>query len=796
MSYDVIIRDGLWFDGTGSTPQTRTLGIRDGVVCTVSSTPLDETGCPEIIDAKGKWVVPGFVDVHTHYDAEVLLDPGLRESVRHGVTTVLLGMCSLSTVYANADDAADLFSRVEAVPRKFVLARCRNKTWSTPAEYVEAIDSLPLGPNVSSLLGHSDLRTSVLGLDRATTRDVEPTDAELDKMAAMLDDALEAGMLGMSGMDAAIDKLDGDRFRSRALPSTFATWRERRKLIKVLRKRGRILQSAPNVAKAESGLLFFLASSPLFGLRKAVRMSLLVSADAKSMPLAVHVFGLGTRLMNFVLRSKVRFQHLPVPFELYSDGIDLPVFEEFGAGTAALHLRDQLERNELLADTEYRRRFRRQFDRVKLGPSLWHKDFHDAKIVECPDKTLIGKSFGAIAKERGLHPLDAFLDVLVENGERNVRWTTIVANHRPKQLNKLAAEPSIHMGFSDAGAHLRNMAFYNYSLRFLKRTLDAYQDGQPFLTIERAVHRLTGEVAEWFGLDAGTLREGDRADFVVIDPAGLDDSVDAYHEEKVPFYGDLSRMVNRNDAAVVATGVNGAIVFRNGEFRDGYGKTVKSGRYLRAGAGRSQTRRLEGVGHPMARTQQQRREETVARLLEASIATIIEVGYARASAAVITKRAGVSVGALFRHFDTMGDFMAATAYEVLRRQLDSFTKQVAAIPSDRPAMEAGLTILRDITSSSTNAVLYELMIAARTDEKLNATLQNVLEQYTSKICDAARALPGADSLSQETFPVLVALLTNTFDGAAMLRAVLPQPDIEDRRIALLSSLLSGIGLPG
>ena len=457
-------------------------------------------------------------------------------------------------------------------------------------------------------------------------------------------------------------------------------------------------------------------------------MSLLVSADAKSMPLAVHVFGLGTRLLEHPAGFQVRFQHLPVPFELYSDGIDLPVFEEFGAGTAALHLRDQLERNELLADKEYRRRFRRQFDRLKLGPSLWHRDFHDAVIVECPDKSLIGKSFGAIADERGLHPLDAFLDVLVENGERNVRWTTIVANHRPKQLNKLAAEPSIHMGFSDAGAHLRNMAFYNFSLRLLKRTLDAQRDGAPFLSIERAVHRLTGEVADWFGLDAGTLREGDRADFVVIDPAGLDDSVDGYHEEEVPFYGGLRRMVNRNDAAVVATGVNGAIVFRDGQFRDGYGKTVKSGRYLRAlrvnCSPPARVRRSE-----MARTQQQRREETVARLLEASIATIVEVGYARASAAVITKRAGVSVGALFRHFDTMGDFMAATAYEVLRRQLDSFTKRVAEIPSDRPALEAALTILRDITSSSTNAVLYELMIAARTDEKLNATLQHVLEQY-------------------------------------------------------------------
>lgn len=271
-------------------------------------------------------MVPGFIDVHTHYDAEVLLDPGLRESVRHGVTTVLLGNCSLSTVYAGAEDAADLFSRVEAVPRAFVLdALQTRKTWSTPAEYVRALDELPLGPNISSMLGHSDLRTAVLGLDRATTDGVVPTDGELEKMAALLDAGLDAGLLGMSGMDAAIDKLDGDRFRSRALPSTFATWRERRRLIKVLRKRGRMLQSAPNVRKPLTALNFFLTSSGMFGRRKGVRMSLLVSADAKSSPGAVRVFGPGARLLNAVLGASVRFQHLPVPFELYSDGIDLPV---------------------------------------------------------------------------------------------------------------------------------------------------------------------------------------------------------------------------------------------------------------------------------------------------------------------------------------------------------------------------------------------------------------------------------------------------------------------------------------
>ena len=192
----------------------------------------------------------------------------------------------------------------------------------------------------------------------------------------------------------------------------------------------------------------------------------------------------------------------------------------------------------------------------------------------------------------------------------------------------------------------------------------------------------------------------------------------------------------------------------------------------------------------MARTQRQRREETVGRLLEACIATIVEVGYARASAAVITKRAGVSVGALFRHFETMGDFMAATASEVLRRQLESFTKRVAEIPADQPALEAALAILREITSGPTNAVFYELVIAARTDEKLRDTLQHEMGQSSAKIVEAMRAIPGAQAFSEETFPVVVALLTNVFDGAAVVEGVLPQPEIARQRIPVLTALLS------
>lgn len=192
----------------------------------------------------------------------------------------------------------------------------------------------------------------------------------------------------------------------------------------------------------------------------------------------------------------------------------------------------------------------------------------------------------------------------------------------------------------------------------------------------------------------------------------------------------------------------------------------------------------------MARTQQQRREETVGRLLDACIDTIIEVGYARASAAVITRRAGVSVGALFRHFETMGDFMAATASEVLRRHLEWITKQVAEIPPEAPGLETVLMILRDITSGPRNAVLYELLIAARTDAKLKATLQDELGDYADKIIEAARTLPGAEQFPQDKFPVIVGLLANVFDGAAVVQGIVPVPELDEHRIPMLMELLT------
>ncbi|XBB70241.1 amidohydrolase family protein [Nocardioides sp. WV_118_6] len=580
MTYDVVVRNGRWFDGTGAPSAQRHLGIRDGRVVEVSAEPLDETGCPRVIDATGHWVLPGMVDIHTHYDVEVLVQPGLAESLRHGVTTTFLGSCSLSTVHASPSDAGDLFGRVEAIPRPYVVAALEDaKTWTTAGEYVAALERLPLGPNIAAFIGHSDLRAARMGLERSTDRAVRPTRAELARIEADLADALDEGFVGMSSQELMFDKLDGEVCRSRTLPSTYAKGRERRRLQRLLRARGRALQGGPDVAKPQS-LVRMAFSSCGWGRKPALKVSLLSAADIKAIPMVAHLFPLIARTVNR-FGGDFRFQHLPVPFEVYSDGIDLPVFEEFGSGAAALHLSNQIEeRRALLADEDYRRWFRKDYDK-KYGPRVWHRDLFDAEITECPDASVVGKTFGQVGVDRGgVHPVDAFLDLVVAHGDK-VRWRTTISNHRPEVLDRLTADPGVQLGFSDAGAHLRNMAFYNFGLRLLRRVRDAEAAGAPFLTVEHAVHRITGELADWYGLDAGHLRVGDRADLVVIDPAGLDASLDAYAESPVPAFGNLSRMVNRNDATVAAVLVGGEVVVAGGQPTEVVG-TRRTGRFLRA----------------------------------------------------------------------------------------------------------------------------------------------------------------------------------------------------------------------
>lgn len=575
----VWVRGGTFFDGTGAPGRLADVLLRDGRVEKISSPGTLKVEDVTTIDATGCWVTPGFLDTHTHYDAELALAPGLTESVRHGVTTVVVGSCSVSFVAADPEDCSDMFTRVEAVPREVVLPLLRQvKTWSRPAGWRDWIDHHALGPNVASFLGHSDIRAASMGLHRAVTSE-RPTQDEQARMETLLEESLDCGFLGMSCMTNPWDRLDGDREWSRSLPSSYAGGRERGRLLEILRRRDRIHQSAPNLVTRVNVLGMALASGG-WG-RKPLRTTLITMMDLKADPWVLQLTTSLAWLTNTLLRGNLRWQSPPVPFDLYYDGWDSVLFEEFPAGRAIRDAaRDPERRQRLLVDPAFRAGFRRDLTR-RLAPRVWHRDLADTVILDAPEPGLIGKSFAAVAAERGQDPIDTFLDLLLAH-DRSIRWHTCLANHRPEVLAEILRNPATLMSFADSGAHLRNMAFYNFPLRMLKRVRDAEAAGSPILSVERAVHRLTGELGAWFGLDAGTLKEGGRADLVVIDPARLDDRVEGV---KLQTWGegyDFTRLVNEGDAAkhVFIAGVE---VVRDGAPLEPLGRR-RTGQFLEARA--------------------------------------------------------------------------------------------------------------------------------------------------------------------------------------------------------------------
>lgn len=575
---DLIVRGGLVFDGSDRPPVPGTVVVRDGQVERITREPVEAGPDTEVLDAEGCWVTPGFIDMHTHYDAEVEVAPALSESLRHGVTTVVVGSCSLSLAIGTNDDLADLFCRVEAVPRDIVHPILEeHRDWETHAEYLEHLDRLPLGPNIASFVGHSAIRAHVMGLERSTTRGMKPTADELARMEALVTEALDVGYLGLSIMTLTWDKLDGDRFRSRPLPSTFASWWEYWRLLRDVRRRGRVFQGVPDVTTKSDAALFYLTSLGWF--RPALKTTIISLMDPRCDRYIAGIVATAARVFNAV-GADFRLQALPEVFDLWADGMDVVVFEEFGAGTAALHLQTAEERQKLVADPAYRDHFRREWTNRWL-PRVFHRDFNESEILDCPDGSLVGRSFAEIAAERGEHVVETFLDLIARFGD-DVRWYTVVANDRPERLRWIVSHPAAQIGFSDAGAHLRNMAHYNFPLRLLRLVRDAETAGRPIMSLGRAVHRVTGELGDWFNLDAGHLAPGRRADLVVIDPSALDARVDAPHEAPIPEFGGLVRMVRRNDETVRAVVVNGRVAVRDGQVLPEVGTERGFGQVLRA----------------------------------------------------------------------------------------------------------------------------------------------------------------------------------------------------------------------
>jgi N-acyl-D-aspartate/D-glutamate deacylase len=570
-SCDIVIRGGQVFDGAGSPAVAADVAIHHGKVQAVGPM-LPQQGRREV-DAKGCWVMPGMLDIHTHYDAEIEAMPGLEESVRHGVTTVVMGNCSLSAALGTKKDILDLFCRVESLPRE-VLSKWFGGDgplpWNGVREYYQHLESRPMGPNVASLIGHSNVRADVMGMERAlTVSKAEPE--EVRKMQRLVDDALDEGYLGLSIDMLPWHRLDGDPFRGISVPSQHATASEYRSLANVVRKRDRVLQATPNALTKSTVATLGMISTGVG--RKSLRTTIVAAMDVKTDRKIYRIATLLGRVLNGVFNANIRWQALAEPFLNYCDGVHTPLFEEFGTGVNAISA-TSAERKQMFADPTFRREFRRDWESKKAR--VFHRDLGDMWIVSSPLAGQEGKSFAVLAQAEGREPLDYFMDLIAEH-DSAVRWKTVVTNDRAAQRQFIFAHDTSLPGFNDSGAHARNMAFQDGGLQLLQQVLL----NPEVMPIEKAVHKLTGMSAEWLGLDTGTVKSGAPADVIVVDPeklrTGLSEPIEQYDER---LHGAM-RMVKRSDGVVRQVFVGGRLAFENAAFVPEFGHE-KFGRLLRS----------------------------------------------------------------------------------------------------------------------------------------------------------------------------------------------------------------------
>jgi AcrR family transcriptional regulator len=196
---------------------------------------------------------------------------------------------------------------------------------------------------------------------------------------------------------------------------------------------------------------------------------------------------------------------------------------------------------------------------------------------------------------------------------------------------------------------------------------------------------------------------------------------------------------------------------------------------------------------PARRTQRERREATIRKLIDATIESLLELGYKGTSVSEICKRSGLSHGALFRFFPSVLDLVLAASAEVAQRQIEAFEKRFAKAKHGPDPVRAALELLRTACRSPTNAVFYELLLAARTDSKLKSALKVSMRKYYDTIRAAALTVPGMEALPEELLDVLLFSAIHLFDGETLARTVLPQPEIEQRRMDLIARLITHLG---
>jgi N-acyl-D-amino-acid deacylase len=544
MAYDLLIKNGRIIDGSGRPAFHGDVGVAGGKIVALGR--LDGPA-RRVIEADGRVVAPGFVDNHCHYDAQVLWDPLCTFSCHHGATTVIIGNCSLALAPVRSHEReklAGMLSYVEAIPMD-VLQAGVPWTWETFPEYMGAIGQR-LGVNVGTLIGHSAVRLYAMGEDCSERA---ATDAELDVMCRVVREALEAGALGLS-ITRNMNHFDIGGTR---IPAACAPESELFALADVLREAGTgVIQCGGGTnPELKDKLLSRIAQA--CG-RPVMYNTLLeqarqpgrwrthlahVEETARQGIRAIPLCNPGSVVNRFTMKNCQVFRSMPtwLPILQSSDDEKLSAY------------RDPQTRAKLRLEVE-----------APLTPDSTFSKRWDLMIVEEPklakNRGLRGQSIAAIAKAQGQEPLDAFLDLAVEE-QLDTLFSLGEINMDTEAVAQILGSPYAVVGLSDGGAHVQ----FHSNVSNPTRLLGYWVREKGIMSLELAVRRLTFDSATAFGIyDRGLLQPGMAADLVVFDP----DTVRPVAEDVVHDFPSNGWRMRELAEGIHYTVVNGEVLLEKG----------------------------------------------------------------------------------------------------------------------------------------------------------------------------------------------------------------------------------------
>ena len=615
---DTLIKNAKVFNN-GEATVIEDIAVSNGRVVARGAN-LEAKSASRVIDATGLWLMPGLFDIHTHYDLELEVAPGLPESTRHGTTSVVIANCSLGLAFGSQRDGTNdpivsCYARVENIPKSVLKSCADNITWDNPRDYLDHLETLNLGPNVAVLFPHSMLRIDAMGFDNSVTRD--PSKKEIGNMKETLKKALKNGYAGFSTDALPFHYLAAQPHCEKTIPTQFAKYNELKQLAQVVREQESTWQATPPKDSVFGTLrTFLLTSGRLHG--KPLRTTVVAALDiANNWKLSRMVKTLSGLLNSKLIQGDFHMQALGAPFKIWSDGAITPIAEEIPElrRLNETDLEDRETRRMIMNEPEYIKLFKSMWMRGKQGWNLdrlkrilniedfaFNRTLADMTVDRCPQKNWQGMDFQSLFDRVLSIKQNQFDDVLTKAEEKLVKtdffwvadegdfmlqmlrtfdtdlsWSTVTANRDLKVVRELLMDPKLLPGFNDSGAHLTNMAFYDVNLRSLQLAAEGGDKDVAYM-----VKRLTKDAADVFGVAGGTIYEGDIADLILIDPKKLQDydgeqNVQRVHREEFQH----EQLVNRSDDVVPLVMIGGHTAWENNNFASDLGQKPM-GRLLRA----------------------------------------------------------------------------------------------------------------------------------------------------------------------------------------------------------------------